>query len=92
MIRHAVTENANEIPARGQNGDAPSQIFQLTAEMEDGETEESVHRCVNYRSQENRGSLNDERQLEPRTLVDVEKVISLQRQRPARIREVRQVP
>lgn len=92
MFRHIVAQSANETLAGRQYGYASLEIFQLPGEMEDCESQKSVHGRVSRSSQENRDSLSDERELELRALVHVVKVISLQRQRSAQIRKIRQVP
>lgn len=92
MFHHVVAQNTNKILARSQNGYTTSEVLQLAAEVEDRESKESVHRRVSNSGQEDGDGLNDVRQLELRARICVVKIISLQRQRLARIREIRQVP
>lgn len=91
MIYHIVSQDTNEILARNQNGYATFEVLQLAAEVKNRESKKSVHRCVSNSGQEDGDGLNDVRQLELWARICIVKIISLQWQRLARIREVRQV-
>lgn len=92
MFGHVVAQSANETLTGCQYGYAVLEDLQLPGEVKDCESQKSVHGRVSRGGQENRDSLNDERELELRALIHVVKVISLQRQRSAQIREIRQAP